>query len=232
MRQQVHDQVMSNGNQINREETISQQQVPTAEHQKKIMKTQAIQVNEINEGEEQANRTALNRLDYSRSLGDECLRKEPFFINHYYSHPVGQCCCQQHHMMVRKGETKVQSSITSQPAKTHKISKNSRKLQQLSEVKACTSIIQPPTYDAKNEQGIRTLQGEIRSCVVEPQLNFAQAPVPNQMNTVPLYAVDTTVPTPVMTKKEREESQTHVVDNTKVQQKDRELLKVVQTVAE
>ena len=102
----------------------------------------------------------------------------------------------------------------------------------MSEVKACTSIIQPPTYDAKNEQGIKTLQGEIRSRVVEPQLHFAQAPVLNQMNTVPLYAVDTTVPPPVMTKKEREESQTHVVDNTKVQQKDGELLKVVQMVAE
>ena len=102
----------------------------------------------------------------------------------------------------------------------------------MSEVKACTNIIQPPTYDAKNELGIRTLQGEIRSRVVEPQLHFAQAPVPNQMNTVPIYAVDTTVPSPVMTNKEREESQTHVVDNTKVQQKDRELLKVVHTVAE
>ena len=76
------------------------------------------------------------------------------------------------------------------------------------------------------------LQGEIRSHVVEPQLHFVQAPVPNQMNTVPLYAVHTTVPPPVRTKKEREESQTHVVDNTKVPQKDGELLKVVQMVAE
>ena len=33
---------MSNGDQINREETISQQEVPTAGHQNKIMKTQAI----------------------------------------------------------------------------------------------------------------------------------------------------------------------------------------------
>ena len=64
---------MSNGNQINREETISQQQVPTGGHQKKITKTQAIQVNEINEDEGQVKGTVLNRLDYSRSLGDECL---------------------------------------------------------------------------------------------------------------------------------------------------------------
>ena len=74
------------------------------------------------------------------------------------------------------------------------------------------------------------LQGEMRSRVVEPQLHFMQAP--NQMNTLPLYAVHTTVPPPVMTKREREESQTHMVDNTKVPQKDRKLLKVVQTVAE
>ena len=89
-----------------------------------------------------------------------------------------------------------------------------------------------PTYDTMNEQGKRMLQGEIRSPIVVTQLHFAQAPVPNQMNTVPLYAVDTTVPPPLMTKKEKQESQTHMVDNTKTLQKDEELLKVVQTVAE
>ena len=186
--------MMSNRGQTNKEETISHQQVPTALHQKKTTKTQAIQVSETNGDEGQVNKTALNRLDYSRSLGDECLWKEPFFVNHYYSHPVGQYCCQQHDMMVRKGETIVQSSITPQPATTYEMSENSRKPQQLSEIKACTSIIQPPTYDAKNKQGTSMLQGEIRSHVVEPQLHFAQAPVPNQMNTVPLFAVDTTVP--------------------------------------
>ena len=76
------------------------------------------------------------------------------------------------------------------------------------------------------------LQDQIRSHIVELQLHFAQASIPNQMNTVPLYAVDTTVLTPSMTKKEKEESQMHSVDNTKMPQKDRELLKVVQTVAE
>ena len=52
------------------------------------------------------------------------------------------------------------------------------------------------------------------------------------MNTVPLYVVDTTIPPPLMTKKEKEESQTHMVDNIKIRQKDGELLKVVQMVAE
>ena len=196
------------------------------------MRTQAIQVNKTNGDEGQDNRTALNRIDYSRSMGNECMQKEPFFINHYYSHPVGQCCCQQHDMTVRKGETMVQCSTNSQPAATYEMSENSQKPQQLSEIKTCTSIIQSPTYDAKNEQGTWTLQGEIRSHVVEPQLHFAQTSVPNQMNTISLYAVDTTIPPPVMTKKEREEFQTHVVDNTIVPQKDREHLKVVQTVTE
>ena len=196
------------------------------------MRTQAIQVSKTNGDEGQDNRTVLDRTNYSRSMEDECMRKEPFFVNYYYSYLVGQCCCQQHDMMVRKGETMVQCSTTPQPATTYEMSENSQKLQQLSEIKACTSIIQPPTYDAKNEQGTRTLQGETRSHVVEPQLHFAQAPVPNQMNTVPLYVVDTTVPPPVTTKKEREEFQTHIVDNTKVPQKDGELLKVVQMVAE
>ena len=102
----------------------------------------------------------------------------------------------------------------------------------MSEVKACTSVVQPPTYDTKNEQGTRMLQDQIRSRILELQLHFLQASIQNQMNTVPLYVVDTTVPLPLMTKKEKEESQMHSVDNTKMPQKDRELLKVVQTVAE
>ena len=194
----------------------------------KTMKTQVIQVNETNRDEGQINRVALNRPDHARSVEEECLRKEPFFVNHYYSHPVGQCCCQQHDMTLRKGETTVQSSITP----TYEISENSQKPQQSSEIKACTSIIQPPTYDTRNEQGTRRLQGEVRSCIVEPQLHFAQAPVPNQMNTVPLYAVHITVLPPLMAMKEKMESQKHMVDNTKTPQKDGELLKVVQTVAE
>ena len=90
----------------------------------------------------------------------------------------------------------------------------------------------PPTYDTMNEQDKRMSQGEITGPIVESQLHFAQASVPNQMNTVPLYAVDTTIPPPMITKKETEEIKTHVVDNTKTPQKDEELLKVVQTVAE
>ena len=74
--------------------------------------------------------------------------------------------------------------------------------------------------------------GKIRGPIVEPQLHFEQAYVPNQMNTVPLHAVDTTVPPPLMTKREKEESQTHMVDNTKMPQKDDKLLKVMQTVAQ
>ena len=64
------------------------------------MKTQAFQVSETNGDELQVNRAALNRLDYSRSVRDECLKKEPFIVNHYYAHPVGQSCCQQHDMIV------------------------------------------------------------------------------------------------------------------------------------
>ena len=90
-------------------------------HQKKTMKTQAAQVNETNREEGQTNRVALNRPSHSRSVEEECLRKEPFFVNHYYSHPVVQCCCQQHDMTVSKGETMVHSSITP----TYEISENS-----------------------------------------------------------------------------------------------------------
>ena len=67
------------------------------------MKTQAVQVNEKNKEERQISGSRLNRPDHPRTIEEECLRKEPFFINHYYSHPVGQCCCQQQGMMVRRG---------------------------------------------------------------------------------------------------------------------------------
>ena len=61
----------------------------------------------------------------------------------------------------------------------------------------------PPNYNTMKEQDKRVSQGETKGLIVEPQLHFAQSSVPNQMNTVPLHAVDTTVPAPLMTKKEK-----------------------------
>ena len=90
----------------------------------------------------------------------------------------------------------------------------------------------PSTYDGMNEQGKRMLQDETRNPVVEPRIHLTQASVPSRINTVPLYAVDTTIPPPLMTKKEKEEFQTDTNTDTKTPQKDWDLLKVVQTVAE
>ena len=71
-----------------------------------------------------------------------------------------------------------------------------------------------------------------RNPVVEPRIHLTQASVPSWINTVPLYAVDTTIPPPLMTKREKEEFQTDRNTDTKMQQKDGDLLKVVQMVAE
>ena len=131
-------------------------------------------------------------------------------------------------MMVRRGETTVQSSI----AQTYEKSENSCKPQQTSEIKASTSIMHPLNYNTIDEQDKRMSQGETRALIVEPQLHFMQPLVPNQTNTVPPHAVDTTVLPPLMTKKEKEETKTHIVDNTKTPQKDEELLKVVKMVAQ
>ena len=90
----------------------------------------------------------------------------------------------------------------------------------------------PPTCDGMNEQGKRILQDENRNPVVKPQIHLTQASIPDQINMVPLYAVDTTIPPPLMTKKEKEEFQTETNTDTKTPQKDGDLLKVVQTVAE
>ena len=63
----------------------------------------------------------------------------------------------------------------------------------------------PSTYDGMNEQGKRMLQDKTRNPVVESQIHLTHASIPSQINTVPLYAVDTTIPPPLMTKKEEEE---------------------------
>ena len=89
----------------------------------------------------------------------------------------------------------------------------------------------PPTYDGMNEQGKRMLQDENRNPVLEPRIHLMQASVPDRINMVPLYVVDTTIPPPLMTKKEKEEFQTDMNTDTKMPQKDGDLLKVVQTVA-
>ena len=90
----------------------------------------------------------------------------------------------------------------------------------------------PPTFDRMNEQGKRMLQDETRNPVVEPRIHLTQASVPSRINTVPLYAVGTTIPPPLVTKKEKEEFQTDTNTHTKMPQKDGDLLKVVQMVAE
>ena len=90
----------------------------------------------------------------------------------------------------------------------------------------------PPTYNGMDEERKRMLQDETRNPVVEPRIHLTQASIPSRINTVPLYAVDTTIPPPLMTKKEKEEFQTDTNTDTKTPQKDGDLLKVVKTVAE
>ena len=109
---QIQYQRALNREQTNKEENILQQQARNAAQQKKITKTQAVQVNETNEGEGQINRVTLKRPVHQESMEEGCLQKEPFFINHYYSHTVGQCCCQQHAVSVKEGQITLQSSTT------------------------------------------------------------------------------------------------------------------------
>ena len=51
------------------------------------MKTQAVQVNEKNKEERQISGHGLNRPDHPRNIEEECLQKEPFSVNHFYSYP-------------------------------------------------------------------------------------------------------------------------------------------------
>ena len=102
----------------------------------------------------------------------------------------------------------------------------------MSEMKASTSITHPLSYSTIDKKDQRMSQGETRALIVELQLHLVQPLVPNETNTGPPHVVDTTIPPPLMTKKEKEETKTHIVDNTKMPQKDEELLKVVQMVAQ
>ena len=129
-------------------------------------------------------------------------------------------------MTVRRGETTVQSSITP----TYEKSENSHKPQQMSEMKASTSIMHPLNYTTIDKQDQRMSQGETRALIIEPQLHFAQPLVPNQMNTGPPHVVDTTILPPLMTKKKKRLG--HTWWSTQMPQKDEELLKVVQMVAQ
>ena len=225
--QQVHYQKIASTDYTTRETNILQQQVRN-EHERKITKTQATQVNEMNEHENYYNRDTPNRLDHQKCLEEECLRKEHFFVNHYYSHPAGQCCCQQQGVTVRRGETMIQSSV----GPTCEKGRNLQKLLQFNEDKINNGVTVPLSDDVGNEYGTQILHCKTKGPVIEPQVWFTQAYVLNQMNTSPLAVVDTTVPPPLMTKKERDDSHMPKVNNTATPQKDEELLKVVQTVAQ
>ena len=145
--QQIYYHRTANRDHTNQETSIPKQQAQNAAQQKKITKMQAVQVNETDEDEGQINRVTLKRPVNQGSMEEGCLRKEPFFINHYYSHPVGQCCCQQHALSVKEGQITLQSTT----ALNHEKNENSQKLQQLNEIKACNNIMYPPTYDGMNE---------------------------------------------------------------------------------
>ena len=92
--------------------------------------------------------TSLNRMDHQRPLGEECLQKEPFLINHYYSHPLVQCCCQQHGVTVKMGEAIVQCNTFL----LHKKSENLHKSQQPSETKPGIDVMYPVNYNTTEKQ--------------------------------------------------------------------------------
>ena len=89
-----------------------------------------------------------------------------------------------------------------------------------------------PAQYGMNEHEKNVIQDRNNQSMVDPRVQFTQASVPNRRDTVPLYAVNTSIPLPLMTKKENEEYQTNGKINMEAPQKDGDLLKVVQTVAE
>ena len=89
-----------------------------------------------------------------------------------------------------------------------------------------------PAQNRTNEYEKKVIQDRNNQSTVDPRVQFTQASMPYQRDTVPLYAVNTSIPPPLMMKKENEEYKTNGKINMEALQKDGDLLKVVQTVAE
>ena len=70
---QIYYQRTANRDHTNQETSIPQQQAQNTAQQKKITKTQAVQVNETDEGEGQINRVTLKRPINQESMEEGCL---------------------------------------------------------------------------------------------------------------------------------------------------------------
>ena len=211
-----------------KEEDIQQQQVQSTALQRKITKTQATQVHERERCKNQSGQSTLRKPVHQGSIEEECLWKEPFFVNHYYSDPLGQCCCQRRNVSMKEDRITVRASTGSNQEK----SQNSQNSQQESEARTCNNIMYLPAQNRMNEHEKKVIQDRNNESTVDPRVQFTQASVPNQRVTVPLYVVNTSIPPPLMTTKEKEEYQTNVKVDMETPQKDGDLLKVVQMVAE
>ena len=115
---------------------------------------------------------------------------------------------------------------TKRKARTHEI-RNTR-VKQVPAITSCT----PPAQNGMNEHEKKVIQDRNNESMVDPRVQFTHAFVPNRRDTVPLYVVNTSIPPLLMTKKEKEGYQTNTKVDTETPQKDGDLLKVVQTVAE
>ena len=211
-----------------KEYDIQQQQVQSTAPRRKITKTQATQVHERERCENQSGQFTLRKPVHQESIEEECLWREPFFVNHCYSHPLGQCCCQQRNVSMKEDQIPVRTSTGSSQDK----SENSQNLQQESEARTCNNIMYLQVQNGMNEHGKKEIQGRNNESIMDPRVQFTQSSVPNQRDTIPLYAVNTSIPPLLMTKKEKEEYQTSAKVDTETPQKDGDLLKVIQTVAE
>ena len=96
-----------------KEEDIQQQQVQSTAQQRKTTKTQATQVHERERCENQSGQSTSRKPVHQGSIEEECLWKEPFFVNHYYSHPFGQCCFQQRNVSMKEDRFTVRASTGS-----------------------------------------------------------------------------------------------------------------------
>ena len=213
---------------MTKEEDIEQQQVQSIALQRKTTKTQATQVHGRERCKNQSGQSTLRKPVHQGSIEEECLRKEPFFVNHYYSHPLGQCCYHQRNVSMKEEQIIVHASTGSNQEKTE----NSQNLQQESEARTCNNIMYLPAQNRMNEHEKKVIQDRNNESTVDPRVQFTQAFIPNQKDTVPLYAVNTSISPLLMTKKEKEEYQTNGKISMETLQKDEDLLKVVQTVAE
>ena len=181
--------------------------------------------------------------------GREIQYKEPFFVNHYYSHPIGQCCCQQQGIAINRSAEPIaersENSHRSQPLQRLEICPVYRNASGPGEIKQQQYTTRESAQfnpiqeeQVANEERIRLVEAKkMTGDNIEGYLpRYTQLHQTRQLNTTAPISTDVTVPPPpICMKKEQVEQGPNTSpkkSNEEAMNERGELLKAIHTVAQ